>query len=60
MQETWNSTQPLPDLRLIIIEPASLNQTSLARLEEAGWGLCHMEMPVNTRLSLANTLNTVL
>ena len=45
LQETWNSSQPLPDLRLIIIEPASLNQTTLSRLQEAGWGLCHMEMP---------------
>ena len=45
MQETWNGTDPLPDLRLVIIEPASLNQTTLARLQEAGWGLCHMEMP---------------
>lgn len=35
----------MPDLRLIIIEPASLNQSSLARLVEAGWGLCHLEMP---------------
>ena len=44
VQETWNGTDPLPDLRLIIIEPASLNQTTLARLQEVGWGLCHMEM----------------
>ena len=44
-QETWNSTDPLPDLRLVIIEPASLNETTLARLQEVGWGLCHTEMP---------------
>ena len=44
--DTWDPAQgPAPDLRLVIIEPASLNQTTLARLQEAGWGLCHTEMP---------------
>ena len=34
LQETWDHTQPLPDLRLLIIEPASLNNSALARLQE--------------------------
>ena len=39
-------------MRLLIIEPASLNQSSLARLEEAGWGLCHLEMPEMMKLGV--------
>ena len=54
-QESWDKSYPEPDLRLIIIDgtkeeegwqaPAVLNDKAINILEEAGWGLCHMEMP---------------
>ena len=44
--DTWDRTQGgPPDLRLLIIEPSQLDTTSLAKLRDAGWGLCHVEMP---------------
>ena len=54
-QESWDKSYPEPDLRLIIIDgtkeeegwqaPAVLSDQSISMLEQAGWGLCHMEMP---------------
>ena len=44
--DTWDLAQgPAPDLRLVIIEPSQLDTDTLASLREAGWGLCHIEMP---------------
>ena len=44
--ETWDTARgPAPDLRLIIVEPSQLDNNTLAGLREAGWGLCHIEMP---------------
>ena len=55
LKESWDKSYPEPDLRLIIIDgtkeeegwqaPAVLNDKAINMLEEAGWGLCHMEMP---------------
>ena len=44
--DTWDPAHgPAPDLRLVIIEPSQLDTDTLASLREAGWGLCHIEMP---------------
>ena len=41
-QENWNSSNPLPDMRLLIIEPTILKEESLTRLQDVGWGLCRV------------------
>ena len=41
---TWDHTQPMPDLRLLIMEPSPLAYTTLAQLTQHGWGLCHVPM----------------
>ena len=42
VQENWESQEPLPDMRLLIQEPSVLKNESLRRLEDVGWGLCHV------------------
>ncbi len=42
---TWYDTQPMPDLRLLIMEPSTLTGSTLTRLTQYGWGLCHVPMP---------------
>ena len=45
LQASWDSQHPRPDLRLLVIEPHDLGSATLARLEEVGWGLCHVTVP---------------
>ena len=44
-QDTWASSQPLPDLMLLIVEPSPLQSSTLVKLNDHGWGLCHAELP---------------
>ena len=44
-QDTWASSQPLPDLMLLIVEPSPLRSSTLVKLNDNGWGLCHAELP---------------
>ena len=41
-KENWQSSDPLPDMRLLIIEPSVLKNESLKRLQDVGWGLCRV------------------
>ena len=45
VQASWDSQHPRPDLRLLVIEPHDLASATLAKLEEVGWGLCHVTVP---------------
>ena len=45
LQASWDSQHPRPDLRLLVIEPHDLGSATLAKLEEVGWGLCHVTVP---------------
>ena len=45
LQASWDSQHPRPDLRLLVIEPHDLASATLAKLEEVGWGLCHVTVP---------------
>ena len=46
LQASWDSQHPRPDLRLLVIEPHDLASATLAKLEEVGWGLCHVTVPL--------------
>ena len=41
---TWDHTQPMPDLRILIMERSGLAPSTLTRLTQHGWGLCHVPM----------------
>ena len=42
IKDSWNSTSPLPDLRMIIIHPSNVDQSLISALSRAGWGLCYI------------------
>ena len=62
-QENWKSSHPLPDMRLLIIEPTVLKEESLRRLQDIGWGLCrvqrleYLKVFLRKRLTAPNLLN---
>ena len=41
---TWDHTQPMPDLRLLVMERSGLAPSTLTQLTQHGWGLCHVPM----------------
>ena len=42
LKNTWDHTQPMPDLRLLIMEPTPLTASTLTQLTQHGWGLCRV------------------
>ena len=41
--KTWDYSWTLPDLRLIVIIPTKVQNKSLQRLENIGWGICYIK-----------------
>ena len=37
-----SSSEPFPDLRMMILHPSPLPSEHWPRLQRAGWGLCHL------------------